>query len=215
MLNTHSLSAASVLRQSLPRAVLSILLALAPSTAGAEELPSVLQVVGSITGRTPQGPARSGDHVEAVETATGAVVTDGEVIDNSGTYFVKLVKTKSYDGTLLTLRLKQDNAIHPLLDADGHPVQFPFQGGFPFPEKLVKTVALEPPSLVSTVSPCPPSFANCDINGDGQFNNEDLEAVKAALGQSPALPAADVTGDGVVNTNDIIAIRRALKEAGK
>lgn len=57
---------------------------------------------------------------------------------------------------------------------------------------------------------CPTTLPQCDANGDGVFNQADVDFVKHALGQHNPSVSADVNGDGVVNTRDLLDEMRAL-----
>ncbi len=57
---------------------------------------------------------------------------------------------------------------------------------------------------------CPTTLPQCDANGDGVFNQADIDFVKHALGQHNPSVGADVNGDGVVNTRDLLDEMRAL-----
>jgi hypothetical protein len=102
------------------------------TTPHAQEIPSNLQVVGQITGNDSLSPEQ-GDTVQAV--SNGNVEGEGNIRDERGTYFIDMSKDQSFNGTVLTLRLRKDNTTFQL--EFGPDNQFTYSGSFPFPNRKV------------------------------------------------------------------------------
>ncbi len=61
----------------------------------------------------------------------------------------------------------------------------------------------------------PPDSVSCyDINGDGYINEDDLEALKAAVEAGSEDMTLDLNGDGIVNETDIEILQMVLLNSG-
>lgn len=182
---------------------LSPLPALAQTT-----VPSNLQVVGTITGANGVNPEVN-DIVQAVRpTSTGTVEGQGSVLASDGTYFIDISKTQDFNGTVLTLVLRKSTGVYQL-NSGSSAVSFPYSGTFPFPARLSQNVTVG--SKISGAggggsNPGDDAGQNetFDVNGDGSFNQTDIDLIKGSLGKSRPDAVMDVNSDGVVNTRDVI-----------
>ena len=198
----------------------SFVLALYPQSSMAQTtVPSNLQVVGTITGANSVNP-ETNDIVQVVRpTALGTVEGQGTVLGSDGTYFIDMSKTQAFNGTVLTMLLKKGTRVYQL-NSGSNPVQFPYSGTFPFPARLVQGVTIG--TLLSGGSSGGGGGSGggdgsqndqFDVNGDGTFNQTDVNIIKSNLGKSRPDAAMDVNEDGVVNTRDVIDAIRALNSA--
>ncbi|TAH32246.1 MAG: hypothetical protein EYC62_09485 [Alphaproteobacteria bacterium] len=190
------------------------------SPAFAQEVPSNLQVVGTITGAGGVSPAVNDIILIVQPTSLNRTEGQGSVIASDGTYFVDMAKTQSFNGTTLTALLKKGNATYQLT-SNGSPVSFPYSGTFPFPSRFSLNPTIG--TLISggsggngggdggdgTVN------ETYDVNGDGVFNQADINAIKAELGSARPNADADVNGDGLVNTRDVINAIKALNSSSR
>jgi hypothetical protein len=189
--------------------------------AAAQDVPSNLQIVGTISGSSDVSPEQ-GDRVLVVNS--GKTAASGSVQDGQGTYFVEMSKSQSFNGTTLTLRLRKSSGTYQL--EFGPDNQFTFSGGFPFPQR--QTIN---PTIGAKVGGgsgggggdggsggggqdgfSGDDVAQFDVNGDGVFNQDDIDLIKDAIVEGENPGAADVDGNGIVNTRDAISAIRAFTD---
>lgn len=204
----------------------------------AQDIPSNLQIVGQISVGVTGITLAIGDEVLVVNVGSGDTEGAGTVLDLNGTYFVDMSKTTDFNGTQLTLRLRTGGDVFQL--DFGSDDTFSYFGAFPFPARTVINPAIGnlisgggggddgagddgagdedgPPIAgpVTGVGGAPAEAgtpdARFDVNGDGVFNQADIDLIKTAITSGNPDPAADVNGDGIINTRDAVtAIRRLL-----
>jgi hypothetical protein len=176
------------------------------------QIPSNLQIVGRITG----AQLAIGAPI-LVQTATDeAVVGQGSMIDEKGTFFVEMSQDSSFNGTELHLAVVVAGQVEPLIE-NGQPATFLYVGGFPFPTRLVREVTLtknligEPNGRSMRLKvACPNNLPKCDVNGDGHFDRRDAMAIQVGLSTEVEDRSADVNGDGIVNTRDLVLVKHYL-----
>lgn len=184
--------------------------------AGAQELPSNLQIVGSITGSSAGVEPAEGDQVLVV--AEGKVHGSGTVIDTSGNYFIEMSKTQAFNGTVLTMRIRKSSGAYQL--EFGPDNQFSYNGGFPFPARTTINATIGSKISGSDSGGGDGDGRNgggviddgFDVNGDGIFSQADIDLIKTVIVQGDNDPAADIDKNGIVNTRDAILAIRALVE---
>jgi len=214
--------------------------AAAPSKASAKantqpnipNTPSTLVVAGRIMAIAAPGSSGGpqvlpGQIVNAVHAKTGAVIGSGKVADPTGAYSITMNQPASFNGTEMGLQIVINGTSYPLFE-NGKPARLPYSArGSLFPTIIAKnltvstsdgahdakptaTKAPAPTAIAKPNSVCPAELPRCDVNGDGVFDERDIEFIKQALKQRPPDMRADVNGDGVVNTRDLIDAMRAL-----
>lgn len=184
----------------------------------AQQVPSNLQVVGTIAAGNSVTPAVN-DVVQVVLASNKSVRAQGTVLtSDNGTFFVDMSESQSFNGTQLTMLLKRSSGTYQLNNGST-PVTFAYSGTFPFPSRI--SFALTVGTLVTGGS-TPGGDDNggdgtanetYDVNGDGIFNQADIDAIKGALGQRNPDAKYDVNKDGVINTRDPIDAIRAFNSA--
>jgi hypothetical protein len=163
-----------------------------------------------------------------VVNPTGNVtVGAGSVAAADGTYLVSMSAPDSLNGVSLTMEYVDKAGTFQLLSGTS-PVSFLYEGSFPFPATITENLVIG--SVVSnaastgvastgtatTTTPtttgvvCPCGLPNCDVNGDGIFDETDIKAIQNALISRNPNPRADVNGDGVVNIQDLLQALQAL-----
>lgn len=212
-----SFSNSSKILAALALAVLP-LLAIQPAWAQTE-IPSNLQVIGTIAPGNSVLPELN-DFVLVVRTSNlGAVEGQGTVIANDGSFFVDMAKTQSFNGTQLTLLLKKASGTYQLNNGNT-PLAFPFSGTFPFPSRITFNVAIGQKigggggGGNNNGGGGGTENDTFDVNGDGVFNQADVDAIKSELGAARPSATMDVNSDGLVNTRDAIDAIRALNSSG-
>ena len=197
--------------------------------AHAQEIPSNLQIVGQISSGASGITPVINDEVRVINVNTGATEAAGTILANDGTYFVDMSKSTNFNGTQLTLRLRTGGNLFQL--DFGSDSTFSYTGSFPFPRRTTinptigqqlssggggddggdAPVAGPTPGVDGAPAEAGTPDARFDVNGDGLFNQTDINLIKAAITASNPDPAADVNGDGIINTRDAVtAIRRLL-----
>jgi hypothetical protein len=193
-----------------------VIMGAAAIPAAAQTVPSNLQIVGTISASDDGVAPEEGDEVLVVKG--DSTEGSGTVIDSGGTYFVEMSKTQDYNGTSLSLRLRKSSGTYQL--EFGPDNQFTFNGGFPFPSRTTIN-----PAIGAKLSGGGGdggggggggsggggySDSDYDVNGDGVFNQADIDLIKQAIVGGTNETAADVDGNGIVNTRDAIMAIRAL-----
>lgn len=196
-----------------------------PVWAQAPEMPSNLQIVGTIRATGDAPPPKAGDTVKVVEDKeNGAVSATGSVLDDQGTFYVEMNKQAPYNGTPLRLQIVTGGQDFPLKEGKAE-VRISFKGGFPFPKREDRTLyygdgsepvaapaaAKAAPATAAGTQVCPASLPKCDVNGDGAFTQADLDLVKAELKLKTPSAKADINGDGQVNSADLVQGIKELK----
>jgi hypothetical protein len=183
-----------------------------------QEVPSNLQVVGTITAANSVTPAVNDLVLVVQPTSLGRTEAQGTVLAGDGTFFVDMSKTQSYNGRALTLLLKKGNVVYQLNNGST-PLTFPYSGTFPFPSRINFTLAIgtrlsggDSGSGSGSGSGGTKNDA-FDVNADGVFNQSDVDAIKSSLGAPRPSAKMDVNSDGIVNTRDAIDAIRALNES--
>jgi hypothetical protein len=185
--------------------------------AEAQELPSNMQIVGTISASSDGTAPANGDQVIVVKN--GATQASGTVVDASGAYFVEMSKTQAYNGTTLSLRLRKSSGIYQL--EFGPDNQFSYNGGFPFPART--TIS---PTIGSKLSGGDGDGGRgdnggdngggyaegYDVNEDGVFNQADIDLIKQIIIAGTNDSRADIDKSGIVNTRDAILAIRALTD---
>lgn len=169
-----------------------------------------------------------GDQVLVVNPTSNTTVGAGAISDGGGDYLISMSVAQSLNGTSLTLEYSQASKVYQLLaNSSSQPINFIFEGSFPFPATITENLTIgsvvsTAPATVSgtgsttpttnptTATVCPCGLPNCDVNGDGVFDEADISAIKNALISRNPNPKADVNADGVVNINDLLAALQAL-----
>lgn len=200
------------------------------SIAEAQEMLSNVQIVGTIE-RTGKAPAfKVGDTIKVIEDNGGAIAATGSVLDSNGTFYVEMTKSAKYNGTPVHLEIVVQGEQLPLKEGK-NAAKLVYKGGFPFPKRETKTLSYgdgvptgkpavatptaavggpAAPANPAAASICPATLPKCDANGDGSFDQKDIDLVKAQLTAKPADLRADLNGDGVVNSADMVAGIREL-----
>ncbi len=209
----------SFLVKTLPACLIMAISIFAVSPASAQEVPSNLQIVGTITGANGISPALNDIVLIVQPTSLGRTEGQGTVIASDGTYFVDMAKTQAFNGTTLTALLRKGGVTYQLTSG-GTPVSFPYSGTFPFPSRFSLS-----PTIGARISGgdggddgddgSDTVNDDYDVNDDGVFNQADINAIKAELGSSRPSEAADVNGDGLVNTRDVINAIKALNSSSR
>ena len=167
-----------------------------------------------------------GDQVLVVNPTNNSTVGAGAVSTADGSYLVSMSVAQSLNGTSLTMEYSKSTAVYQLLaNSTTQPLSFIFEGSFPFPATITEnltigSVVTSTPVATGTTTPtttptttaavCPCGLPNCDVNGDGVFDEADISAIKSALISRNPNPKADVNADGVVNINDLLQALQAL-----
>ncbi len=198
--------------------VLSVFAAAIGNANAQQQIPSSLQVVGTIIAGGGVTPAQN-DIVQIVRPdRLNSVEGQGTVLANDGTFVVDMAKTQDFNGTQLTAIFKKGNSVYQLNNGTT-PLVFPYSGTFPFPSRINFNLTIG--TRISGGGTTPPTDDPgsdndaYDVNGDGVFNQADIDVIKAQLGEPNPLAAADVNGDNLVNTRDAIDAIRALNAAGR
>jgi hypothetical protein len=164
-----------------------------------------------------------------VVNPTGNVtVGAGSVAAADGTYLVSMSVSASLNGTSLTMEYVNKAGTFQLLNGTT-PVSFLYEGSFPFPATITENLVIgsavskaastgvastgtttTTPTTTGVVCPC--GLPNCDVNGDGIFDEADIRAIQNALISRNPNPRADVNGDGVVNIQDLLQALQALAQ---
>lgn len=180
---------------------------LTASVAIAQELPSSLQVVGTVKPTNAAPVTVLGAQVLVIDKGTGTALGSGAVLDAQGTFAIELFRTADFNGRVVRLTLRHAGATYDLQDG-GIPAEFPYAGSFPFPARVTKTVTV---SLAGSALPATQAAHKLDINGNGVFDEEDVEAIRNGLATGGAKDVRfDVNGDGVFNSLDVVEAKRAL-----
>ena len=196
----------------------------------AQDIPSNLQIVGQISSGASGITPVIGDEVRVVNVDSSATEAVGTILATDGTYFVEMSKFTDFNGTQLTLRLRTGGALFQLVFGSDN--TFSFFGAFPFPVRTTINATIGEqfsggdggggdadgapiagPAIGGAGAPAEAGTpdARFDVNGDGLFNQADIDLIKQAISASNPNPAADVNGDGIINTRDAVtAIRRLL-----
>ena len=176
--------------------------------------------------------AKLNDEIIVVNTSGVQVSTNTEthrVISDTGLYAVQIEKELDFNGTELSLQLKQGNKIYQLLQGDNVAV-FSYVGGETFPiEKilhvtigvLIREIAGEDAGEDAGVDDNggsseqeePDINTTYDVNNDGKLTQADILSVKQALTKENT--RADVNNDGIINTRDIIDVIKAVRRQNR
>ena len=211
-------------RRHLVPIVLSGVLVALSGTTWAQEVPSNLQIVGQVASGASDLTPVQGDEVRVVRPSSGQLEAAGTILDVKGTFFVDMSKSADFNGTQLTLFLKTNNQIRQL--QFGSDNTFSFSGTFPFPSRITIN-----PTIGDVVAIAGNGDGNgnsgssdgdgssskglqntkFDVNGDGVFNQADIDEIKDSITSSDPNPNADVNGDGIINTRDAIASIKSLR----
>jgi len=204
-------------RQGLLAFLAAVVVFLVPQIAGAQEVPANLQIVGTISS-APDGTApANGDEVLVVQD--DETEGSGTVVDGAGTFFVEMSKDQSFNGTVLSLRLRTEEGTFQL--EFGPDNTFTFNGGFPFPARTTIN-----PTIGAQISGggdddededdgdgdggSEGEDLQFDVNGDGVFNQADVDRAKQHILDGTFDERADIDGNGIVNTRDAILTIQAL-----
>lgn len=204
-----------------------------------EALPSTMIVVGRIQASSTVSPTVN-DAILAKQD-DGTVAGQGVVSSDGVSYSVIMSKTNDFNGTKLTLQLKQakNGAVYGLLDNNN---PFAFGGGFPASQLTMNPTIGNVVSQGSTDNGNGGTGGNTnngtggntnngtgnnsggstggtttntksfDVNGDGKSNQSDIDVIKQELAHGSNSSKADINGDGIVNTRDVIdAIKQFRK----
>ena len=184
---------------------------LANGMAHSQEMPSALEIVGTVHSRDNATPP-AGSQVIVVDRNSGLSVATGSVVDGQGSFFVMMMKQASFNGTVLNLQIIQSNVVY-VLNEGPKPAEFPYSGNFPFPARVNKTVTYEtaPPAAAPASRGAANPFLRLDFNRDGVFDEKDIAIMVDALLTDPANLLYDVNGDGVFDSRDVIEARRILR----
>jgi len=171
--------------------------------------------------------AKLNDEIIVVNNSGAQVTTNSdlhEVISSAGLYAVHIEKEPDYNGTELSIQLKQGNKIYQLLQGENVAV-FSFVEGGTFPVfkelnvtigELIREIAdgsgseedendqAEEPADINT---------SYDVDDDGKLTQADITAVKQALTNKNT--RADVNNDGIINTRDIIDVIKAVRRQNR
>lgn len=190
------------------------------SGAQAQEMLANLHIVGTVE-RTGKAPAfKVGDVIKVVEDKGGAIAATGTILDAKGTFFVEMSKSAHYNGTPLHFDIVVQGEQFALKEGKAE-AKMAYKGGFPFPKRETRQFyygdgvpgAPVPQAAMATgkgTAVCPSSLPKCDANGDGVFDQQDTDFVKAQLTAKNPDPRADLNGDGTVNSADLVAGVREL-----
>ena len=155
----------------------------------APDMPSLMILTGSIApGAGPNSAAPAGeDQVLAFSSVDGQLVGSGPVSPGGG-YAAILMRTASFNGTLVILELQQGRRRFQLLQ-DGMPVALKFRGRM-LPERTIlnlrvgtKTAELSaeqaatPQAQRLSQHPDVPCTPELDVNEDGRCDEADWEIV--------------------------------------
>jgi hypothetical protein len=191
--------------------------------------PSIANITGVITSATASIVVTTGDQVLVVNPTGNVTVGAGSVAAADGTYLVSMSAPDSLNGVSLTMEYVDKAGTFQLLHGTT-PVSFLYEGSFPFPATITENLVIgsavskaastgvastgtgttTTPTTTGVVCPC--GLPNCDVNGDGIFDEADIRAIQDALISRNPNPRADVNGDGVVNIMDLLDALRALAQ---
>jgi hypothetical protein len=213
-------------------ASLAALFCLAAGIARAQtvDTPLELNIVGTITSNTTGVTVAVGNQILVVDPTAKTTVGTGSVQAADGSFLVSMSQPATEAGVVLGMDIVIGTTTFQLL-LDSTPFTFTFAGSFPFPSQITETLTvgsvvtttITPPPTgggcgtttppPTTTAACPCGLPNCDVNGDGIFNEADIRAIKDALVSRNPNPKADANGDGVVNIQDLIAALQALDQS--
>jgi hypothetical protein len=194
----------------------------------AVDTPSNLQLVGQIAPSATVTSVPLGSTVLAINKAKGTTEGSGSTADANGTFLISMSKTSSFNGTELLIRVKISGVTYEVLSG-GSPASVIYSGGFPFPAtaQISGTVG----DVVSGGGggggggdgdgdgdgggdeDCSNGNDRLDVNGDGVFNQADIDAIKEAFISGENTEAADVDGNGLVTSADAIIAIKAMVRA--
>ena len=201
-------------------ALMLAMAALSPSAAFAQQqLPSNLQVVGTISGTGNVVPEVN-DIVQVVLVSRlSSVEAQGTVLAPDGTFLVDMSETQNFNGTQLTALLKKGNTVYQLNNGST-PLAFPYSGTFPFPSRISFALAIGTRISGGGSSGggggAPGGVKNdqYDVNEDGVFDQADVDAAKKQLGQTGTSAKFDVNEDGMFTTRDVVDMIKAMNGDG-
>jgi hypothetical protein len=192
----------------------------------AVETPSNLQLVGQISPSATITSVPLGSTVLAINKTKGTTEGSGNTADANGTFLISMSKTSAFNGTELLIRVKISGVTYEVLSG-GAQASVIYSGGFPFPAttQISGTVG----DVVSGGGggggggdgdgdgggneDCSNGNDRLDVNGDGIFNQADIDAIKEAFISGENTEKADVDGNGLVTSADAIIAIKAMVRA--
>ena len=223
---------------SLPLGFFRLLLALSLSffltTAWAQTSGTMVVVVTVAASSDGKNQPTATDVVIATNSKDGQVVGQSDPAQQSvaGTYQIVVSNAGIPVGTSLTLSVRQNSTVLPLLDANGKTAAVVFNASGIFFTQVQISTHLPDVSSTGTggtggtgtttggstgsgTSTGSTTTLVGDINGDGKVDQKDVDLLKQALSGQIAVNTSrmDVNIDKVVNTRDLIDLLRALRTA--
>ena len=193
--------------------ILAFVLCFLPLAVGAA-VPAVMHMQGTVL------PGQSGltiapsDVVLMVDYDDPFTGVGTGTVDANNTYFINVTKDSDFNGTRLTLVYRKNKSTYQLT-YEGKKLDFEFFGGV---TPVVFPLDIEIGEFLFTTETNPSANGGdnadedpniYDVNGDGFFDEADIQAIKMAIARGGASAKYDFNRDGRVTTKDaILAIRR-------